>query len=118
MFPSKSEIKWLWFLDIDPPIDAENDLSSSDTKVYSALGNHDYHPKSQLPPGPNSIYERTAEMWHGWLDPGSKETFKKGEQVIGHMLVKEVNQLMADLITCIFWLFLHRWILHRKVAEP
>ncbi|KAM6910522.1 acid sphingomyelinase-like phosphodiesterase 3b [Xenentodon cancila] len=48
------------------------------TKVYSALGNHDYHPKSQLPGAPNSIYDQIAEMWHNWLDPQSKETFKKG----------------------------------------
>ncbi|KAM4567779.1 acid sphingomyelinase-like phosphodiesterase 3b [Fundulus diaphanus] len=48
------------------------------TKVYCALGNHDYHPKSQLPPGPNSIYDRIAEMWHQWLEPESKKTFKNG----------------------------------------
>ncbi|XP_027865435.1 acid sphingomyelinase-like phosphodiesterase 3b [Xiphophorus couchianus] len=48
------------------------------TKVYSALGNHDYHPKSQLPPGPNSIYDKIAEMWRGWLEADSKETFKNG----------------------------------------
>nr|XP_046254967.1 acid sphingomyelinase-like phosphodiesterase 3b [Scatophagus argus]XP_046254968.1 acid sphingomyelinase-like phosphodiesterase 3b [Scatophagus argus] len=49
-----------------------------DTKVYSALGNHDYHPKSQLPAGPNYIYEQIAEMWQHWLDPESRGTFKKG----------------------------------------
>lgn len=48
------------------------------TKVYSALGNHDYHPKNQLPAGNNNLYDRTAEMWHDWLEPNSKETFKKG----------------------------------------
>uniref|UniRef100_A0A3P9NDJ8 Acid sphingomyelinase-like phosphodiesterase n=1 Tax=Poecilia reticulata TaxID=8081 RepID=A0A3P9NDJ8_POERE len=48
------------------------------TKVYSALGNHDYHPKSQLPPGPNSIYDKIAEMWSGWLEPDSKQSFKNG----------------------------------------
>ncbi|XP_029306705.1 acid sphingomyelinase-like phosphodiesterase 3b [Cottoperca gobio] len=48
------------------------------TKVYPALGNHDYHPKSQLPAGPNHIYNQTAEMWQEWLDPGSQGTFKKG----------------------------------------
>ncbi|XP_076592485.1 acid sphingomyelinase-like phosphodiesterase 3b [Chaetodon auriga] len=48
------------------------------TKVYSALGNHDYHPKSQLPAAPNYIYDQIAEMWGDWLDPGSRETFKKG----------------------------------------
>ncbi|XP_072249961.1 acid sphingomyelinase-like phosphodiesterase 3b [Leuresthes tenuis] len=48
------------------------------TKVYSALGNHDYHPKSQLPGAPNSIYDQIAEIWNKWLDPMSKESFKKG----------------------------------------
>ncbi|KAF0045943.1 hypothetical protein F2P81_002472 [Scophthalmus maximus] len=48
------------------------------TKVYSALGNHDYHPKSQLPAGPNHIYNQTAAMWQDWLDPESQETFKRG----------------------------------------
>ncbi|KAG5271435.1 hypothetical protein AALO_G00179710 [Alosa alosa] len=48
------------------------------TKVYSALGNHDYHPKSQLPAGPNYIYNQTAEMWKQWLDPESQNLFKIG----------------------------------------
>ncbi|KAG8009909.1 Acid sphingomyelinase-like phosphodiesterase 3b [Nibea albiflora] len=48
------------------------------TKVYSALGNHDYHPKSQLPAGPNNIYNQITEMWQDWLDPESRATFKKG----------------------------------------
>lgn len=51
----------------------------TDTTVYAALGNHDYHPKSQLPPGPNSIYNKIAEMWHDWLDADSKVTFKNGD---------------------------------------
>ncbi|XP_028280749.1 acid sphingomyelinase-like phosphodiesterase 3b [Parambassis ranga] len=58
------------------------------TKVYAALGNHDYHPKSQLPGAPNYIYNRTADMWHDWLDPQSKETFKKG----GYYTEKLLNQ--------------------------
>ncbi|KAF7226859.1 acid sphingomyelinase-like phosphodiesterase 3b [Nothobranchius furzeri] len=48
------------------------------TKVYSALGNHDYHPKSQLPPSANSIYDRVTEMWRDWLNPQSEEMFRKG----------------------------------------
>lgn len=48
------------------------------TKVYSALGNHDYHPKNQLPTIPNSIYYRIAELWQDWLEPKSNETFNKG----------------------------------------
>ncbi|XP_051263706.1 acid sphingomyelinase-like phosphodiesterase 3b [Dicentrarchus labrax] len=49
-----------------------------DTKVYSALGNHDYHPKSQLPAAQNYIYDQIAEIWQHWLDPESQGTFKKG----------------------------------------
>lgn len=48
------------------------------TQVYSALGNHDYHPKSQLPGASNNIYNKIAEMWKGWLDPESQRTFKQG----------------------------------------
>ncbi|XP_062848242.1 acid sphingomyelinase-like phosphodiesterase 3b [Trichomycterus rosablanca] len=48
------------------------------TKVYSAMGNHDYHPKSQLPPVQNSIYEQIQKLWEDWLDSSSRDTFKKG----------------------------------------
>ncbi|KAG5858041.1 hypothetical protein ANANG_G00025890 [Anguilla anguilla] len=48
------------------------------TKVYSALGNHDYHPKSQLPPEQNNIYARTAQLWQDWLEPESRLTFRTG----------------------------------------
>ncbi|CAF91029.1 unnamed protein product, partial [Tetraodon nigroviridis] len=41
------------------------------TKVYSALGNHDYHPKNQLPAEPNYIYDQVAKMWQGWLNSDS-----------------------------------------------
>lgn len=47
--------------------------------MYSALGNHDYHPKSQLPAETNYIYDQTANMWQGWLNSDSQQTFKKGE---------------------------------------
>lgn len=49
-----------------------------DTKVYSALGNHDYHPKNQLPAAQSYIYEQIAKMWQDWLDPESQNTFNKG----------------------------------------
>ncbi|XP_072316299.1 acid sphingomyelinase-like phosphodiesterase 3b isoform X2 [Eucyclogobius newberryi] len=48
------------------------------TKVYSALGNHDFHPKSQLPAAPHNIYNTTTEMWKGWLHLESQETFRHG----------------------------------------
>ncbi|KAJ8289248.1 hypothetical protein COCON_G00019070 [Conger conger] len=49
-----------------------------DTKVYSALGNHDYHPKNQFPAEQNNIYERTAQLWQDWLEPDSQLTFRTG----------------------------------------
>ncbi|KAM8846628.1 acid sphingomyelinase-like phosphodiesterase 3b [Synchiropus picturatus] len=48
------------------------------TKVYSALGNHDYHPKNQLPSTGSRLYYQMVEMWKHWLEPESVETFKKG----------------------------------------
>ncbi|KAM4601480.1 acid sphingomyelinase-like phosphodiesterase 3b [Polymixia lowei] len=48
------------------------------TKVYSALGNHDYYPKSQLPAAQNDIYDQIAHMWQDWMEPESQQTFKKG----------------------------------------
>lgn len=53
-------------------------LFSTDTKVYSALGNHDYHPKNQLPAGQSFLYEEIAKLWQKWLNSGSTTTFKKG----------------------------------------
>ncbi|XP_066126037.1 acid sphingomyelinase-like phosphodiesterase 3b [Saccopteryx bilineata] len=49
-----------------------------DTKVYAALGNHDFHPKNQLPAQNNSIYSRVAELWRPWLSNDSIALFKKG----------------------------------------
>ncbi|XP_075706661.1 acid sphingomyelinase-like phosphodiesterase 3b [Rhinoderma darwinii] len=48
------------------------------TKVYPALGNHDFHPKNQLPTQNNSIYYRVSELWSPWLKPESITTFQKG----------------------------------------
>ncbi|KAI4894343.1 hypothetical protein NFI96_032790 [Prochilodus magdalenae] len=59
------------------------------TKVYSALGNHDYHPKSQLPPQQNHLYEQIQKLWEGWLDPASRDTFKRG----GYYTEKLLNQM-------------------------
>ncbi|XP_075421098.1 acid sphingomyelinase-like phosphodiesterase 3b [Tenrec ecaudatus] len=49
-----------------------------DTKVYAALGNHDFHPKNQLPAGSNSIYNQVAELWRPWLSNNSVALFKQG----------------------------------------
>uniref|UniRef100_A0A2K6GMC9 Acid sphingomyelinase-like phosphodiesterase n=1 Tax=Propithecus coquereli TaxID=379532 RepID=A0A2K6GMC9_PROCO len=49
-----------------------------DTKVYAALGNHDFHPKNQLPAGRNNIYNQVAELWKPWLSNESFALFKEG----------------------------------------
>uniref|UniRef100_A0A452S901 Sphingomyelin phosphodiesterase acid like 3B n=1 Tax=Ursus americanus TaxID=9643 RepID=A0A452S901_URSAM len=49
-----------------------------DTKVYAALGNHDFHPKNQLPAGSNNIYNQVAELWRPWLSNDSIALFKEG----------------------------------------
>lgn len=49
-----------------------------DTQVYPAMGNHDFHPKNQLPAENNTIYNGVVELWHPWLSNSSVLTFKEG----------------------------------------
>ncbi|XP_019064366.1 acid sphingomyelinase-like phosphodiesterase 3b isoform X1 [Fukomys damarensis] len=49
-----------------------------DTKVYAAMGNHDFHPKSQFPAMSNDIYNQVAELWRPWLSNESVALFKEG----------------------------------------
>ncbi|OXB61865.1 hypothetical protein ASZ78_004571 [Callipepla squamata] len=49
-----------------------------DTKVYAAMGNHDFHPKNQFPGKANSIYNKTAELWRSWLNEASVPLFRAG----------------------------------------
>ena len=48
------------------------------TKIYPALGNHDYHPKHLMPPKPNDIYTAVGDLWSRWLPQDAVNTFKKG----------------------------------------
>ena len=48
------------------------------TKIYPALGNHDYHPKHLMPPEPNDIYTAVGDLWSRWLPQDAVKTFKKG----------------------------------------
>ncbi|GCB69541.1 hypothetical protein scyTo_0010574 [Scyliorhinus torazame] len=48
------------------------------TKVYSAMGNHDFHPKNQFPANYHRIYNKTAELWAPWMDQQSIAMFNKG----------------------------------------
>ncbi|KAM8977410.1 acid sphingomyelinase-like phosphodiesterase 3b [Pelodytes ibericus] len=69
------------------------------TKVYPALGNHDFHPKNQLPSQNNSIYVKISEFWSPWLNNLSIPSFQKGafysEEVVnigaGRIIVLNTN---------------------------
>lgn len=45
-------------------------------QVYPAIGNHDFHPKSQLPAENNTIYRNVSEFWQPWLNTESIATFQ------------------------------------------
>ena len=68
-----------------------------DTKVYAALGNHDFHPKNQLPAGSNNIYNQVAELWRPWLRNESVTLFKEGTNIICYC--KEPFMPKSDLIS-------------------
>ncbi|CAK8693120.1 acid sphingomyelinase-like phosphodiesterase 3b [Clavelina lepadiformis] len=49
-----------------------------DTAILSSLGNHDYHPKSQLPIGPSWLLNETADLWAPWFtDQSALDTFRE-----------------------------------------
>ncbi|NWI57627.1 ASM3B phosphodiesterase, partial [Calyptomena viridis] len=48
------------------------------TKVYAAMGNHDFHPKNQFPGKEHRIYNQTAELWQPWLTDASLPSFRAG----------------------------------------
>ncbi|NXY87109.1 ASM3B phosphodiesterase, partial [Alcedo cyanopectus] len=49
-----------------------------DTKVYAAMGNHDFHPKNQFPGKEHRIYSQTADLWRPWLTDASAALFRAG----------------------------------------
>ncbi len=50
-----------------------------DKPFYAALGNHDWSPKSFLPPRPDPFYKKISERWSDWLtDPQANATFNQG----------------------------------------
>uniref|UniRef100_A0A8C9IEK7 Sphingomyelin phosphodiesterase acid like 3B n=1 Tax=Piliocolobus tephrosceles TaxID=591936 RepID=A0A8C9IEK7_9PRIM len=82
-----------------------------DTKVYAALGNHDFHPKNQFPAGINKIDNQIAKLWKSWLSNESIALFKKGafysEKLPGPSRAGQIvvlntnlysNELTADMV--------------------
>lgn len=47
--------------------------------IFPAMGNHDYYPKNQVPPGESAIVSALAELWKHWLSDEAYNSFKKGE---------------------------------------
>uniref|UniRef100_A0A3P8S8U9 Sphingomyelin phosphodiesterase acid like 3B n=1 Tax=Amphiprion percula TaxID=161767 RepID=A0A3P8S8U9_AMPPE len=84
------------------------------TKVYSALGNHDYHPKSQLPAAQNYIYDQIAKMWQDWLDPQSQGTFAKG----GFYTEKLLNRTGFRMLVLNTNLYYDQNKLTQNMADP
>lgn len=48
-----------------------------DSRVFPAMGNHDYHPKNQIPPGGSVIVSALAGMWEHWLTKDAYITFRQ-----------------------------------------
>ena len=50
-----------------------------DKMIYSALGNHDWHPKNKLPPTQDPFYDDIADKWAPWLPTTDADaTFRNG----------------------------------------
>ncbi|XP_033107535.1 acid sphingomyelinase-like phosphodiesterase 3b isoform X2 [Anneissia japonica] len=49
------------------------------TKFIPVFGNHDYHPKHQMPPNPTAFYSNVTDLWQPWLDqfPGATDLFRE-----------------------------------------
>ena len=62
------------------------------TKVYPALGNHDYHPKNQMPPKSNDIYKALGYFWGQWLPQDAVDSFKEGKWLFCSMLIGSKKQ--------------------------
>ncbi|XP_068121562.1 acid sphingomyelinase-like phosphodiesterase 3b [Hyperolius riggenbachi] len=71
------------------------------TKVYAALGNHDFHPKNQMPTQNNSIYYQISEFWRPWLKSESISAFQTGafysEQLVSTGSVGRIIILNTNL---------------------
>lgn len=67
------------------------------TKVYPALGNHDYHPKHLMPPTPNDIYTAVGKLWSRWLPLDAVNTFERGAFFLEKQLLFHQFIIMFDV---------------------
>lgn len=59
--------------------------------IFSAIGNHDWSPKNQLPPHTHPFYDKILDLWRGWVPEAETETFKKGEMRLWKLRVRHLN---------------------------
>uniref|UniRef100_H2YX51 Sphingomyelinase phosphodiesterase n=1 Tax=Ciona savignyi TaxID=51511 RepID=H2YX51_CIOSA len=64
------------------------------TKVFSALGNHDYQPKNNMPPGPSEILTEIAQIWRPWMTEDAFQLFNitgyYADDTTGNSLLKVI----------------------------
>ncbi|CAM5168384.1 unnamed protein product [Eretmochelys imbricata] len=73
------------------------------TKVYPAMGNHDFHPKNQFPAETHRIYNATAELWRSWLGSASIPAFKAGAFYSEKLLGPNTKGRMIVLNTNLYY---------------
>ncbi|NXT58850.1 ASM3B phosphodiesterase, partial [Pluvianellus socialis] len=74
-----------------------------DTKVYAAMGNHDFHPKNQFPGKAHRIYNRTAELWRPWLNDTSVPLFRAGAFYSEKLPIPRTRGRMVVLNTNLYY---------------
>ncbi|NXG73519.1 ASM3B phosphodiesterase, partial [Baryphthengus martii] len=74
-----------------------------DTKVYAAMGNHDFHPKNQFPGKEHRIYNRTAELWRPWLTDASAALFRAGAFYSEKLPIPRTRGQMVVLNTNLYY---------------
>ncbi|XP_029475040.1 acid sphingomyelinase-like phosphodiesterase 3b isoform X2 [Rhinatrema bivittatum] len=74
-----------------------------DTKVYSAMGNHDFHPKNQFPAANNTIYTKIAQLWAPWLNKESIVPFEQGAFYSEQLLNKSQGGRVIVLNTNLYY---------------
>ncbi|KAJ7985253.1 hypothetical protein DPEC_G00350160 [Dallia pectoralis] len=84
------------------------------TKVYSALGNHDHHPKNQQPATQNYMYEQITHLWQSWLEPESQKTFRTG----GYYTEKLLNQTGYRVVVLNTNLYYDQNTVTEEMADP
>ena len=87
-----------WVLDI--MTNQTNILNETfpNTAIFSAIGNHDWSPKNQLPPNGDPFYDQIYDLWKDWIPQGEEERFRKGYLGLETCIIQ--FQLFLRFILC------------------